>query len=36
MKDENIKPVGKLSVPFTLISDGTHINTAIKKDVFSL
>lgn len=32
MKEENTKPVGRLSVPFTLISEGTHINTRKKKN----
>ena len=27
MKEENTKPVGRLSVPFTFIKEGTHINT---------
>ena len=32
MKEEKTKPVGRLSVPFTLISEGTHINTRKKKN----
>ena len=31
MNEENTRPVGRLSVPFTLIRDGTHMNTAVEK-----
>ena len=30
MKEENTKPVGRLSVPFTFIKEGTHMNTGEK------